>query len=782
MIGQTLGHYHIEARLGEGGMGVVYRARDTQLERTVALKLLGKRLPADDAARARLLREARSASALNHPHICTIYEVGEAGGEVYIAMEYVEGRPLSAVIPGQGLPVEQVLRYGTQMADALAHAHERGVIHRDLKSSNVAITPQGRAKILDFGLAKRLRDEELEGVTRSAAALTAAGAIVGTLAYLAPEVLQGKPADARSDLWGLGVVLYEMAAGKLPFQGQTGFELSSAVLREPPAPLPAGVPAGLRAVILRCLAKDPGERYQRAGEVRAALEALQSGAAVAAVSDRRQRRRRLALAGGALAAILAVLAALNINRVRERLRGRASTAQIESLAVLPLENLSHDPEQEYFADGMTEELITDLAKISALRVISRTSVMRYRRTEKPLPQIARELNVDAVVEGSVERSGNRVRITAQLIQAATDKHLWAESYERDLRDVLSLQDEVARAIASEIKVKLTPQEQTRLASARPVNPEAHELYLKGRYFLNQAGEVAVKKAVNYFLQAIEKDPNYAPAYSGLGDSYAFASYYAYLPAKEANGKSRAAVTKALELDDSLAEAHTSLGVLRQYSDWDLQSAEREFKRAMELNPSYPDAYRWYADGLQARGRFDEAIAMIGRALELDPFSFRTHWIACSLFYFARRYDEAMNEGRKVVELYPEAGTGHATLGLVYEQKGMFPQAILEFQKVDAKEDLAHVYALSGRRSDALKLLEELKEASEGESSVRAYDVAVVYAGLGEKEQALEWLEKEYHARHERPSDMVYLGVDPHLDPLRSDPRFKDLLRRVGLPP
>jgi serine/threonine-protein kinase len=285
MIGQTLGHYRIEARLGEGGMGVVYRARDTQLERTVALKLLGKRVPADDAARARLLREARSASALNHPNICTIYEVGEAGGEVYIAMEYVEGRPLSAVIPSRGLPTEQVLRYGTQMADALAHAHERGVIHRDLKSSNVAITLEGRAKILDFGVAKRLCDEELEGVTRSTASLTEAGAIVGTLAYLAPEVLQGRPADAPSDLWALGVVLYEMAAGKLPFQGQTGFELSSEILREPPAPLPPEVPAGLRAIILRCLAKDPGERYQRASELRAALEALQSGAAVAAVSD-----------------------------------------------------------------------------------------------------------------------------------------------------------------------------------------------------------------------------------------------------------------------------------------------------------------------------------------------------------------------------------------------------------------------------------------------------------------------------------------------------------------
>ncbi len=496
MLGKTLGHYRILEKIGAGGMGEVYRAHDEQLGRDVAIKLLPASVLSDATARARLLREARSAASLNHPHICTIHEVGEADGQAYIAMELVEGQPLSARLAGGALPTEQVLRYGLQLAEALGHAHERGLVHRDLKSANVVITTEGRAKVLDFGLAKRLSEGEMDVVTRSQASLTAAGALVGTLAYMAPEQLRGQPADARSDVWALGVVLHEMATGSRPFQGQTGFELSSAILTQRPAPLVGKAPLGLRAVIERCLEKEPARRYQRAGEVRAALEAVQTGAVAPWTAWRyRLARRRWLAAAGAVVVLAAVLVGLNVGGLRERLRHGASPSGINSIAVLPLENLSHDPEQEYFTDGMTEALITELGQISALRVISRTSAMHYKGTRKTLPEIARELHVDAVVEGSVERYGQRVRITAQLIEAPTDRHLWAKSYERDLGDVFALQDAVAQAITNEIKIKLTTQEQRRLASARRVNPQAHEAYLRGRFFWNKRSPEGLNRAL-----------------------------------------------------------------------------------------------------------------------------------------------------------------------------------------------------------------------------------------------------------------------------------------------
>ncbi|HEV8384317.1 MAG TPA: serine/threonine-protein kinase, partial [Candidatus Acidoferrales bacterium] len=423
MIGKTLSHYTILEQLGVGGMGVVFRARDERLGRDVALKLLPADALGSESARRALENEARTASSLNHPNICTIHEVGEAGGQVFVAMEYVEGRPLAQWIPAGGLPQEQVLRYGMQIADALAHGEQRGIVHRDLKSANVVVTPEGRAKVLDFGLAQRARKAEVEEVTRSKVSLERAGGIAGTLAYMAPETLRGEPADARSDIWALGVVLYEMAAGALPFRGTTGFDLSAAILREPLLPLPPRVPPALRAVIERCLAKDPAQRYQRAGEVRAALEATESGTRVSAIdvpappSRGATFWRSATLAGAGVVALAALLLTFNIAGTRDRLLGRTGAPpKIESIAVLPLENLSGDPNQEYFADGMTEALISNLAQVGALRVISRTSVMQYKGTRKPLPQIGKELNVDAVVEGSVQKSGDRVRITAQLIR------------------------------------------------------------------------------------------------------------------------------------------------------------------------------------------------------------------------------------------------------------------------------------------------------------------------------------------------------------------------------
>ena len=484
--GDRLGRYEIVEPLGAGGMGEVYRARDPGLEREVALKVLPARTLTDQSARARLLREARMAARLNHPHVCTVHEVAEADGQIYIVMELVEGRALDTVLSEGPLPVEQAVRYGVQIAEALAHAHERGVVHRDLKSANVVVTAEGRAKVLDFGLAKQLVGEELaEATTQLGATLTVPGSVVGTLAYMAPEQLRGQAADARSDVWALGVVLYEILGGRRPFAGQTGYELSSAILNEPPPPLPEEVPAAVRAVVERCLAKEAGERFDSGDGVRAALETAQTGGAVTfpAPGASEKARRRWWLAGGALAAIVSTL--LTVATLKLGWLGPVSDGTpIRSLAVLPLENLSGDPEQDCLADGVHEALITDLAKLSGLgRVIARSSVMRYRHSDIPLSQIARELGVDALVTGSVLRAGDRIQVTAHLIQASTENQLWADRYERQFRDVLSLGNDVVVAITTAIRLQLTPQERERLATARTVDPESYEAYVKGMYHL-----------------------------------------------------------------------------------------------------------------------------------------------------------------------------------------------------------------------------------------------------------------------------------------------------------
>jgi serine/threonine-protein kinase len=781
MLGRTLDHYRIVAQLGAGGMGVVYRARDEKLDRDVALKVLPQGALSDEAARQRFRSEALSLSRLNHPHICTIYGVGEAEGQVYIAMEYVEGRSLQEAARPQGLPVETVLRYGAQIADALAHAHERGIVHRDLKSSNVMVTPEGRVKVLDFGLAKLGAREGLEEATVTEG-LTAKGTIVGTLSYMPPEVLRGQTADARSDIWALGVVLYEMASGALPFGGNTGFEVTSAILKESPPPLPPRTPAGLRSVVGRCLAKEPGERYQRAGEVRAALEATESGTAAAPVvagpREPGRARRWLAVAVLALALI-----ALGVVLGRRR-SGAGDAPQIRSLAVLPLENLSRDPQQEYFSDGMTEQLTADLATISSLRVISRTSVMMYKgERKKSLPQIARELGVDAVVEGSVLRSGERVRITAQLIEAKTDRHLWARSYERDLRDVLALQSEVARAIAGEIRAAVTPAEQARLSAARPVDPQAHELVLKGWYHTNRLLEKELDQGIELFQQAARRDPNFAPAYVGLAFAYSMLSSN-YRAPLEVMPKAREAAEKAIQLDDKLAEAHVSLGMNRLLFGWDWPAAEKHLKRALELNPNSGDAHAGYATYLVTLARSDEAMPEWKRAIELDPKSlFFQMWLHWGLIN-ARRYDEAVREGENLVKTASDFGPFHGQLALAYVLSGKPGAAVREAElavKVDdspiALAFLAHTYGSAGKRREAEKTLENLKAIAQNRYAC-AYEVAVAHVPLGRIDEALEWLRRSLA---ERGDCMVWLEVDPRWDEVRGDRRFQEIVRQVGIP-
>jgi TolB-like protein/Tfp pilus assembly protein PilF/predicted Ser/Thr protein kinase len=786
MIGETLGHYRILEKLGSGGMGEVYRARDEQLGREVALKVLPAQLLADDSARKLLIREARTASALNHPNICTIHDVGETEGRNYIVMEYVKGRPLAEQIGEGGLPAEKVIRYGEQISDGLAHAHEHGVIHRDLKTSNIMITPEGRVKVLDFGLAKRHAIEGVTEQTHSHNSKGVAGAGAPTMHYTAPEVFRGEATDARSDIWALGVVLYEMAAGQRPFHGNTAYELSSHILHDQPKELPATATPGLREVILKCLTKLPSERYQHAIEVRAALGALrsQTPSAVASMNlvqetaARLRGRRRVFILAGGFGAVLLLIAGWRFAPAKWK-PGISGGGAIHSLAVLPLENLSRDPAEEYFADGMTEELTTQLAQISALRVISRTSVMQYKDTKKSLPQVAKELQVEAVVEGSVMRSGNRVRITAQLIQASTDKHLWAKSYEGDARDVLGLQQEVAHAIADEVKVQLTPQEQTRLSSSRPVNPAAHEAYLKGSY-LNKGTGTQQRKAKEYFEGAIRIDSNYASAYAGLADYYWSTLD---LRPRESMPKAKENALKALELDPDLAQAHTELAAIHFYGDWDWTGAEKEFRRALELNPGDADSHRYYSFVLAALGRENEAVAESRKAQELDPLSISTQVNAGFVLYYTREFDKAIEQCRKALDLDPNSAGAYDCLGSSYLAEGKYEEAIVACEKASSlwNDDpqrlvgLGRAYALADRKSEALRILEQLRQLSR-HAYVPPYFFAAIYTAMGQKDEALRWLENAYG---ERDVYLAWLKADSAVDRLRDDARFQQLLLRVG---
>jgi len=789
MIGKTLGHYRIVEKIGEGGMGVVYRAHDERLNRDVALKVLPADTLADESARKRFRKEALALSQLNHPSIETVHDFDTQDGVDFLVMEHIPGITLSDKLAAGPLPEKEIARLGAQLAEGLAAAHAEGVVHRDLKPGNLRVTPDGRLKILDFGLAKLLRPVSASATTES---LTETQAVPGTLPYMAPEQLQGETVDERTDLYAAGTVLYEMATGQRPFQARLLSLLTDEILHElapPPARLNPRLSPRLEEVILKCLEKEPGNRYQSAKELLVDLRRLAAPSTPLTVPHAPRYGRRLLVVVGSTAVVLlaAVLVGLNVGGLRERLLGATGPPRIQSLAVLPLENLSRDPEQEYFVDGMHEELIANLAKIRALKVISRTSVMQYRGARKPLPEIARELGVEAVIEGSVRREGNQVRISVQLIEAATDRHLWAESYQRDLQNVLALQSEVARAIAQEIQVTLTPQEQVRLASARPVNPEAYEAYLKGRFFFDQRTAEATRKAIQYFETAIKKEPSYAPGYAGLADCYVLYSSARLGPpnAGYPKAKAKAAALKAVELDDSLAEAHYVLARVLENYEWDWKGAEREYQGALELNSSLALAHQYYGAFLSKMGRHEEAIAEGKRALELDPLSVPISNSLGTRLLVARHYDQAIYQYRKTLEMDPNFFLARRNLGLSYISKGMLQEGILQLEKaVSLSADpitlaqLAHAYAVAGKRTQAEKLLAQLQAESK-KSYVFPSTIALLYVGLGEKDRALAWLEKAYA---ERDPELGGLKVSPEFDPLRSDPRFQDLLRRMNFPP
>ena len=779
MADQTVGRYRILGTLGTGGMGVVYRAHDPSLVREVAIKMLHPAAPGDEAAHQRFVAEAQTLSQLNHPNICTVYETGEIDGRAFIAMELVKGRTLASIIPLGGLPLETALRYGVEIADALAHAHRQGVVHRDLKSANIVITPEGHAKVLDFGLAKRttVRPESMT----VAQAVTQPGVAVGTPAYMSPEVLAGGNADERSDVWALGVILHEMCAGERPFAGGAPATLAAAILKEPPSALAPTVAPAVRGIVNRCLAKEPGLRYQSASEVRAALETGAESRVAGVAAQARGSTRPWSRLGLTAAGLMAALALGVFVWQRDPL----PDGRIESIAVLPLENLSGDPEQEYFADGMTEQLTADLSRLGRLRVISRTSALQYKKARKPLAEIARELKVDGIVEGSVVRVGDKVRITAKLVRATrNEENLWAQSYERDLHDVLALQGEVARAIAAEIDISLTPQEEARLATARRIDPGAHQLFLLGRHHFNRGIEEGLRKAVSYFEQAIGRDSAYAEAYAGLAETYnTLASNYDR--PRDVIPLAKAAAQNALKLDDSLADAHAHLGFIHLFYDWDAKAAEREFARAIQLNPNLASARIQHAGYFLAVGKPREAVSEIRLALQLDPLSLRTHALGTIYLIFARQYDEAIQLARNSLELEPRFGAALGFQGLAFAEQGRFQEAIASLEKAAELDKSAmihlfraHVHAVAGDKRRAQDLVHQTEREAE-HKYICPYEIATAYVSLRDNDKAYEWLRKGIN---ERADCMAWLGVEPWIEPFRSDPRYEQLVREIGLAP
>ena len=788
----ALGRYVVEGELGSGGMGLVYAAYDPELGRKVAIKLV--RPPASGTVdpsqgRIRLLREAKAIAQLTHPNVIAIHDVGTFGEQVFIAMEYVEGSTLTDWLAAEHRSWPDVVTMFVQAGRGLAAAHAKGILHRDFKAENVLVGKDGRARVLDFGLARAMRTGSLQELESSdpqlsdkeaspriamlGAPVTEPGRFLGTPPYMAPEQLMGELGDARTDQFSFCVALYEALYGELPFTGETVAALLEGMKKRAiKAPAKSSrVPSWLRRVLLRGLSPDRAERYESMDGLLEELAFRPSAA----------RRRTLVPVALGLSAAALVVGAI------EWSKRNAAPGHIRSLAVLPLENVSHDPEQEYLAEGMTDGLITVLGRIGALRVIRQTSVMQYKGARKPLDQIARELNVDAVLEGTLARSGTRILITARLVGTRPEKHLWADSYDRELGDVLAVQQEVARAVAVQVRIVLTPQEKARLAGARQIPPQVYELYVKGRYFWNRRTQEGLKKAIDYFQQAIDKDPNCALAHAGLADAYGlflFAPYSA-LPPREVAQKATAAALRALEIDDTLAEAHTALAAIHHRSTWDWAKAEQEFKRAIELDPSYATAYQFYALLLATMGRQEEAIATVKRAQELDPLSLIINAALGRQLYLARRYDQASEQFRKALELDPRFSMAHYRLGQVYLEQGLYEEAIAEFSEArtisrDSPHELsglAHAYAVSGRRGRAEEILAELSELSK-RRYVPPFFMAIVYSGLKDKDQAFRWLEKAYE---EREGNLVYLNVEPRFDAIRSDPRFRDLARRVGLP-
>jgi TolB-like protein/predicted Ser/Thr protein kinase len=737
LIGQTISHYRITEKLGEGGMGVVYKADDLTLERPVALKFLSPRALGTEDDRLRFVHEAKAAAALNHPNICTVYEIGQDDGKSFIAMELVEGEDLRSRMREAPLPLEQALTIAADIGRALAAAHDKGIVHRDIKPANVFITEDHIVKIMDFGLARMAGRAEL----------TQAGTTLGTVAYMSPEQARGETIDGRTDIWSLGVVLYEMLTGVRPFRGDSDGAVIYSILNREPAPpgdLRAGLSRALDDAVMKMLAKDVPSRYREAREVAGDLFAIRNAPEAGALT------RRLA----------------------------AASAAQPSVAVLPFANLSANPEQEYFCDGMAEEIINSLAQLDGLRIVARTSSFAFKGKNEDVREMGRKLGVETLLEGSVRRAGNRLRVTTQLINVSDGCHLWSERFDREMQDVFAIQDEISLAVTDALKVRLLGDDKAKVVKRHTESFEAYKAYLKGRYHWFIRSSSDIEKAIEYLEEAVSIDPEYALAHAGLADCYGVLSMYRPVAPQQVYPKAKAAALKALELDDSLAEAHAALSTVMENYEWDWDGAERELERAIELNPGYATAYQWKAEELITRGRFEEAVEVMYRARELDPLSLFMNARVGMVLYYARRYDDAKAILNTTLEVDPGFAQARYFLSLVYSMEERYDEAIEMVPDESFRAWVAVLHAWNGDLDRAREVMDDVLSRGSGGYEWPANRASFHFA-MGDVDTCFEWMEKAVEQKDSRLLNMIR---SPKTDPLHEDPRFEALMIRMGLDP
>ena len=820
--GTRLGKYEIRAKLGAGGMGEVYQAIDTELDRTVAIKILPARLASDQQRLQRFIQEAKAASALNHPHILTIHEIGTKAELRFIATEFIDGETLRHRIQA-GMKLAELLEVAIETTGALAAAHEAGIIHRDIKPENIMVRRDGYVKVLDFGLAKLTEPQgsttDTEAPTK-AMVNTGAGTVMGTANYMSPEQAKGTHVDTRTDLWSIGAVIYEMIGGHVPFPGETPTETISLILQREPAPLSRysqEVPAELERIVLKSLTKDRNERYQTAKDLLIDLRNLKRRLEVDAEIDRTVPPEfRAAVTGSGTASlggptaatstpqaassaeyiatglkrhktatiIVALILLIGVGglivAINSYYHARNTEVAIESIAVLPFENQNRDADMDYMSDGLTESIINSLTQLPNLKVIARSSVFRYKGKQTDPLAVAKELGVRAILTGRILQRGDNLTISTELIDARDNKQIWGEQYQRKVSDLISVQQDIAREITSNLKLKLSPSEQGAMAKRYTENPEAYQLLLKGRFHWNKRTKEDNAKAIDYFNQAIARDPNYALAYAGLADGWYTNGWYPWgTSPDDAFPRAKEAALKAVQLDPNLAEPHATLGMVKMSYEYDWQGAENEFQRSLQLNPNYPTAHHRYSLFLPILGRFDESVNEAKKAQELDPLSLIINENLGDMLGLARRYDEAERQLLKTIELDPNFYVAHGTLAKIYILQGKYEKALEQEFTGAPPEEYARVkkiYADSGMIGVWRGYLNEsLAEAKERDQN--AFDIAFLYIQFGDKDKAFEWLNKALET-HGAP--ITYLVADPNLDPIRSDPRYEALLKRIGL--